>query len=73
MSTKLSRPTFFFNLQAASFCGAVYIVGRLIYAIGYSTGKPNLRVPGALFSMFGGMMPLLGMTISTGAGLLGWW
>jgi MAPEG family len=61
------------SFQAASISGAIYLVGRLVYAVGYSTGKPELRVPGALCSMFGGMFPLLGMSISTAAGLIGWW
>ena len=48
-------------------------MGRLAYAVGYSTGKPELRVPGAAASMLGGMFPLAGMAISTAAGLIGWW
>jgi uncharacterized membrane protein YecN with MAPEG domain len=61
------------SLQAASICGAIYLVGRIVYAYGYSTGKPELRIPGAMVSMLGGMFPLAGLSISTAAGIIGWW
>lgn len=57
---------------AAGF-GAAWIVGRIIYSIGYYSGKPERRIPGAVISTLLGLFPLTGLAISTGAGLLGWW
>ena len=57
----------------AAIAGSVFCVGRVIYAIGYQSGDPEKRVPGALISEVFGLLPLLGMSVSFGAGLLGWW
>ena len=57
----------------AAITGSVFCVGRVIYAIGYQSGDPEKRVPGALISEVFGLLPLLGMSVSFGAGLLGWW
>lgn len=57
----------------ATVAGSIFAVGRVIYALGYYTGKPEKRVPGAVISEFLGLFPLIGMSISFGAGLLGWW
>ena len=57
----------------AAMAGGIFILGRIIYALGYYTGDPQKRVPGALISEVLGLLPLIGMSISFGAGLLGWW
>lgn len=57
----------------AAAAGAVFVVGRVIYVLGYSTGDPEKRIPGAILSGLMGMVPLALMALSTGTGLLGWW
>ncbi len=57
----------------AGIFGAVFIVGRVVYSLGYYTGDPSKRVPGALMSMMGALLPLTALTVSTAAGILGWW
>ena len=52
--------------------GAVFIISRIIYSLGYYTGDPKSRVPGAMISSVA-MLILLGCSISTAAGLLDWW
>ena len=59
--------------MGAAAAGAIFVVGRIMYATGYYTGEAKNRIPGAMTSMLGGMLPLLGMTVSFAAGLLGWW
>merc|ERR1712184_104627 len=51
---------------ASAACGAAFALGRIIYALGYSTGNPDKRVPGALISEFLGYFPLVFMSISFG-------
>jgi len=57
----------------AAVCGFIFAIGRVIYAMGYCSGDPKKRVPGALISEFFGLFPLIGLSISFGAGLLEWW
>ena len=57
----------------AAIAGGAFVLGRIIYALGYSSGDPQKRVPGALISELLGLLPLIGMSVSFGAGLLGWW
>ena len=57
----------------AAVAGSLFAIGRIIYALGYYSGDPEKRLPGALISEFFGLFPLLGMSVSFGAGLLGWW
>lgn len=57
----------------AAIAGSIFVVGRVIYALGYYSGDPKKRVPGALISEFLGLLPLMGMSVSFGAGLIGWW
>ena len=59
--------------MGAAIAGGIFVVGRVIYALGYSSGDPQKRVPGALISEILGLLPLMGMSVSFGAGLLGWW
>ena len=57
----------------ASIAGLMFCAGRIFYAIGYYSGDPEKRVPGALISQALGLIPLLFMSVSFAAGLLGWW
>jgi len=61
------------RLEGASIAGLMFCAGRIFYAIGYYSGDPEKRVPGALISQALGLIPLLFMSVSFGAGLLGWW
>ena len=56
----------------ASSAGALWLVARIIYSLGYYSGEPKGRIPGALLSMLT-LATLFGATVSSGAGLLGWW
>ncbi len=57
----------------AGIFGGVFLLGRIVYSIGYYTGNPASRVPGAIMSMAGGILPLFALSVSSAAGLLGWW
>ncbi len=57
---------------AAAFGGA-YLLGRIIYTIGYWTGKANYRLPGSFIGTFFGLLPLVGVALSSAAGMIGWW
>ncbi len=57
----------------AALFGSVFIFARIIYTLGYWTGNPENRMPGAMLSTLGGIMPLCVLTVSTAAGFLGWW
>ncbi|KAG8223382.1 hypothetical protein J437_LFUL002627 [Ladona fulva] len=50
--------------------GAIWCLGRIAYAVGYSTGDPKKRMQGS-FGYIGTFM-LLGATIKFAGGLLGW-
>lgn len=58
------------NPRVAAGAGAIYLVGRIVYAKGYSTGDPEKRKYGA-FGMVG-MIVLLGNTICLAFHLLKW-
>ncbi len=57
----------------AGIFGGVFVFARVIYSLGYYTGDPSKRVPGAMLSTLGGLLPLTGLAVSTAAGILGWW
>ena len=57
---------------AAGFGGA-WILGRIVYSVGYIAGGPKWRVPGLAITMFGGMLPLLGVAVASGGYFLKWW
>lgn len=52
--------------------GAFWVVGKVLFTLGYSNSNPDHRMPAALFSYFLGQVPLVMMSVGTGAGLLGW-
>merc|ERR1712228_875257 len=49
---------------AATATGSAFVIGRVIYALGYSTGDPKKRTPGALISELLGLFPLIGLSVS---------
>jgi glutathione S-transferase len=50
--------------------GAFWIVGRVIYSIGYYSGEPSKRTPGAIIN-FISMFLLIFLSIYSGLGMLG--
>jgi len=62
---------FLFPLASAGF-GALWLVGRVIYSMGYYSGKPEKRIPGVILASLGGQIPLLFLTFYSGASLLQW-
>lgn len=58
------------NPKVAAGAGVVYLVGRIVYAKGYSTGTPDNRRYGG-FGM-AGMLVLLGNTVCLAFHLLKW-
>jgi len=50
--------------------GAVYLVGRIVYAQGYSSGDPAKRMRGGFG--FLGLLTMLGTTVCTAFHQLGW-
>ena len=61
---------FRFPIFAAVF-GAIWLVGRIIYAVGYWSGKPKWRTPGYFISLLFGMLPLHFMAMAAASGLIG--
>ena len=70
-NTLENLPQFYFLLATAGLsypklsagAGCVWIVGRVMYAIGYSTGDPEKRMRGAVGYI--GLLTLLGCSITT--------
>ncbi|XP_056379556.1 microsomal glutathione S-transferase 3 isoform X2 [Hyla sarda] len=56
--------------RAASVLGVTWIVGRELYAAGYSTGDPSKRSRGAIGSL--ALLGLFGTTVCSAFKLLGW-
>ncbi|XP_037518466.1 microsomal glutathione S-transferase 3 [Rhipicephalus sanguineus] len=54
--------------RLAACAGVVYLAGRIVYAIGYSTGDPSKRMRGS-FQYFG-VLTLLGLTVRQGLRML---
>nr|DBA18229.1 TPA: hypothetical protein GDO54_016503 [Pyxicephalus adspersus] len=61
---------FIFLQRATSALGVVWIIGRELYASGYSTGDPKKRSRGAIGSF--ALIGLFGTTICSAFKLLGW-
>ena len=47
-----------------------FLIARVVYSLGYYTGNPKARVPGAMGS-FLTMFTLFGCSVSSAAGALG--
>ena len=70
-NTLENLPQFFFLLTTGGFscpklaaaAGWVWVAGRVVYALGYSTGDPAKRVRGAFGYL--GLFTLLGCSINT--------
>ena len=56
----------------AAVFGAIWIVSRIVYSLGYYSGKPEKRTPGAIGG-FASLFLLTALSVSTGAGILGLW
>ncbi|XP_022237308.1 microsomal glutathione S-transferase 3-like [Limulus polyphemus] len=50
--------------------GLVWLLGRIVYTIGYSTGDPQKRMRGGF--QYVGLLFLLYSSVHFGVGLLGW-
>ena len=60
------------HTTSAAGAGALFLVGRIFYSVGYYSA-PERRVPGAFMAFLFGLLPLFGMGLSSAAGLLGGW
>lgn len=56
--------------KVAAGAGVVYLAGRVVYAIGYSSGDPNKRLFGGF--MYCGLFTLLGLSTRLGLRVLGY-
>ena len=73
-------PFFLFTLLAggmrhpwwAAVFGAGWVLSRIIYSLGYYSGVPERREPGAIGG-FATLFLLTGLSVSTGAGIAGLW
>ncbi|XP_018022173.1 microsomal glutathione S-transferase 3 [Hyalella azteca] len=59
-----------YNPTMSAAAGAVWVAGRVAYALGYYTGDPKKRMWGA-FS-YAGYLPLIYFSVRQGAKMLGW-
>jgi len=57
----------------AAMCGALWLVARAIYSLGYYTGNPKNRIYGFLISKLLAEVPMLVMTVMAGGNIVGWW
>jgi len=57
--------------RVASAAGATWILGRVIYALGYYSGNPEKRRRGEAFFL-GGLLTLLGCSLHTAGKVLQW-
>lgn len=56
----------------AAGAGAVWVLGRVGYSLGYYTGEPKNRFPGFMMTKLSEIV-LLYCSVSTAANMLGWW
>ena len=54
-------------------CGAIWNVGRVVYSLGYYSGNPQNRVPGAVMSKLMAELPLFVMAVCSSGRIIGWW
>merc|ERR1712048_439830 len=62
-----------FNAKMAAAFGFIWLVGRVIYSIGYYSGKPNNRLAGSLMGLAGAELPLVIMTFLQCGQFAKWW
>ncbi len=58
--------------EEAAGLGGGWILARLIFTVGYWTGKPKYRMPGFILTLLV-QLALIGFSISTAGGYLDWW
>ncbi len=56
----------------AAVAGAVWLIGRVIYSLGYYTGNPKKRMPGFITTI-AAQLVLFGTLASSAAMFVGWW
>jgi glutathione S-transferase len=62
-----------FCAKWAAGAGVAWVVGRVVYALGYYTGAPKNRLYGFAMTKLLGELPLMGMVIGLAGGCIGWW
>merc|ERR1712223_1355116 len=62
-----------YSAQYAAVLGAVWLVGRTVYALGYYTGNPKNRLYGFGVSKVGCELPMLIMSTMAAGNIVGWW
>jgi len=62
-----------FNAKMAAAFGFLWLIGRVIYSLGYYTGKPNNRLAGSLIGLAFAEFPLVIMTFLQCGQFAKWW
>merc|ERR1711971_740017 len=62
-----------FSPKWAAVAGFSWVFGRIVYAMGYYTGKPANRLYGFAITKLVGELPLLGMVVALAGNMLSWW
>jgi len=62
-----------FNPKMAAIFGFIWIISRVIYSIGYYSGKPKNRIVGSALGLFLGEMPLVVMVFLQVGQFAKWW
>merc|ERR1712111_279525 len=69
----LLRAAGLFNPKMAAIFGFIWIISRVIYSIGYYSGKPKNRIVGSALGLFLGEMPLVVMVFLQVGQFAKWW
>jgi len=62
-----------FNAKMAAAFGFIWVIARVIYSVGYYSGKPNNRMVGSLLGLAGAELPLVIMTFLQVGQFAKWW
>jgi len=62
-----------FNAKMAAAFGFIWVIARVIYSLGYYSGKPNNRMVGSLLGLAGAELPLVIMTFLQVGQFAKWW
>merc|ERR1711944_336133 len=62
-----------FNPKMAAIFGFIWVIARVIYSIGYYSGKPKNRIVGSALGLFLGEMPLVVMVFLQVGQFAKWW